>query len=121
MTISIRCDTITGREKVNRYVPEDGEILGTTTCAIGEGDTVYDVLLRATAEKNIPVDNRGADGAAYIAGINSLYEFDYGDLSGWMYRVNGAFPDVGCQSYTLSDGDVIEWVYTTNIGKDLSK
>ncbi len=36
-----------------------------------------------------------------------------------MYRVNGEFPDVGCRSYTLSDGDKIEWLYTTNIGKDL--
>ncbi|MBQ9471715.1 MAG: DUF4430 domain-containing protein, partial [Ruminococcus sp.] len=65
-----------------------------------------------------PIDNTGAQGAAYIAGINYLYEFDYGDLSGWMYRVNGVLPEVGCQSYTVSDGDEIEWLYTTNIGKD---
>ena len=119
VTLSIRCDTITGREKVNYYVPDDGVILDATTCYADEGDTVYDVLMRAAAEKNILIDNRGAQGAAYIAGINSLYEFDYGELSGWMYRVNGEFPDVGCQSCTVSDGDVIEWVYTTNIGKDL--
>ena len=120
VTLSIRCDTIVGQRKVNRYIPDDGVILDTTACTAEEGDTVYDVLLRAAAERNISLDNRGAPGAAYIAGINALYEFAYGDLSGWMYRVNGEFPDVGCQSCTVSDGDVIEWLYTTDIGKDLN-
>lgn len=119
VTLSIRCDTIVGRKKANRFVPDDGVILEAKEYSAAEGETVYDVLLRAAGEKNIPLDNRGTQGAAYIAGIKSLYEFDYGDLSGWMYRVNGEFPDVGCQSYTVSDGDVIEWLYTTNIGKDL--
>ena len=120
VTLSIRCDTIKDLPKVNYYIPDDGVILDTTTFTADEGDTVYDVLLQAAKANNILLDNRGADGAAYIAGINSLYEFAYGELSGWMYRVNGEFPDVGCQSCTVSDGDVIEWLYTTNIGKDLS-
>lgn len=119
VVMSIRCDTIKDREKVNDYIPDDGVILDETTFSISEGDTVYDVLLNASMTRGVAVDNRGAQGAAYIAGINFLYEFDYGALSGWMYRVNGKFPDVGCQSYTLSDGDRIEWLYTTDIGHDL--
>ncbi|MBQ3264484.1 MAG: DUF4430 domain-containing protein [Ruminococcus sp.] len=119
VTVSVRCDTVTGLEKVNDFIPDDGVILDTTVCKADEGDTVYDVLTRAAAENGIPLDNRGARGAAYIAGVNCLYEYDYGELSGWMYRVNGEFPDVGCQSYAVSEGDVIEWLYTTNIGKDL--
>lgn len=120
VTLSIRCDTIKDREKVNRLIPDDGIILDTTTFIAAEGDTVYDVLMQAIRAEHIPLDNRGAKGAAYIAGINALYEFDYGELSGWMYRVNGVFPDVGCESYRVSDGDKIEWLYTTDIGKDLS-
>ena len=119
VTLTIRCDSITDREKVNRYIPDDGIILDTTEYAVNDGDTVYDVLFAAVRANDIPMDNRGAKGSAYIAGINFLYEFDYGELSGWMYRVNGEFPDVGCQSYYVSDGDEIEWLYTTNIGKDL--
>ena len=121
VAISIRCDTIKDREKVNSRVPDDGIILDRTEITVSEGETVFDVLRRAVAGRDIPYDNRGASGAAYIAGINALYEFDYGDLSGWMYRVNGVFPDVGCQSYTVSDGDEIEWLYTTDIGKDLEE
>ena len=119
VTLTIRCDTIIDREKVNEYIPDDGIILDTTEYALSDGDTVYDALLAAVHSKHIPMDNRGAKGSAYIAGLNFLYEYDYGELSGWMYRVNGEFPDVGCESCYVSDGDVIEWLYTTDIGRDL--
>ena len=119
VTLTIRCDTIKDHADENEFVPADGIILDVTTFYAEQGDTVYDILEQAVSARNIPMDNRGSRGAAYIAGLNALYEFQYGDLSGWMYRVNGAFPDVGCQSYTVSDGDRIEWLYTTNIGKDL--
>lgn len=57
--------------------------------------------------------------SAYVEGINNLYEFDCGQLSGWMYNVNGWFPNYGCSKYTVQDGDVINWVYTCNLGKDV--
>lgn len=119
VTMTIRCDTILGMEKKNRHIPDDGVILEETAFSVSEGETVFDVLIDAVKLYGVPVDNRGAQGAAYIAAINYLYEFDYGDLSGWMYRVNGRFPDVGCQSCFLSPGDKIEWLYTTDIGHDL--
>lgn len=119
VTLTIRCDTVKEHSAPGVMIPSDGCILETTEFSADEGDTVYDVLLTAAKMNNITLDNRGADGAAYIAGINQLYEFDFGELSGWMYRVNGEFPDVGCQSRTVSDGDEIEWLYTTDIGKDL--
>ena len=56
---------------------------------------------------------------AYIEGIANLYEFDCGELSGWMYRVNGEFPNVGCSLYKLKDGDTVEWVYTCDLGRDV--
>lgn len=58
-------------------------------------------------------------GSAYIKGINNIYEFDAGELSGWMYSVNGVFPNYGCSIYNLNDGDVIQWMYTCDLGKDL--
>lgn len=118
VTISIRCDTLKG-ENTPDYIPDDFIILDETTFAVAEGDTVYDILIEASKRCNFQVDNRGAAGNAYIAGIEYLYEFDYGDLSGWMYKVDGEFPDVGCQSYALHGGEKIEWLYTKNIGKDL--
>ncbi|MGM9626294.1 MAG: DUF4430 domain-containing protein [Eubacteriales bacterium] len=49
-----------------------------------------------------------------------LYEFDFGDLSGWIYKVNGETPSVGCGDYVLSDGDEIAWLYTCDLGNDLN-
>ena len=56
----------------------------------------------------------------YIEGISYLYEYDCGDLSGWMYRVNGEIPSVGCGEYRLRDGDCVEWLYTCDLGNDLN-
>ena len=36
-----------------------------------------------------------------------------------MYRVNGEFPNKGCSDYELNDGDVIEWAYTCDLGRDI--
>ena len=119
VTMTIRCDTVAGEDDKPLYIPDDGVILPDTTFTLSEGETAYDILLEASKRFDIPIDNRGGTYSAYIAGIGYLYEFDYGDLSGWMYRVNGVFPEVGCQGYYLSDGDNIEWLYTKNIGKDL--
>ena len=56
---------------------------------------------------------------AYIRGIAYIYELEYGDLSGWIYRVNGESPSVGCGSYILSDGDRIVWHYSLEQGEDI--
>ena len=49
------------------------------------------------------------------------YEYDFGDLSGWVYHVNGISPSRGCGDYVLSDGDRIEWLYTCELGHDLDE
>ena len=37
-----------------------------------------------------------------------------------MYKVNGWFPNYGCSSYKLKDGDSIVWAFTCNgLGADL--
>ena len=45
---------------------------------------------------------------------------DCGNESGWMYKVNGWFPNYGCSKYMLEDGDTIVWCYTCNgLGADV--
>ena len=43
-----------------------------------------------------------------------MAEFSKGPNSGWVFRVNGEFPDVAMQDYQISDGDVIEVLFTAN-------
>lgn len=118
VTLTIRCDAVVGKSD-SEHIPSDGVLLQTVELPIEEGDTVYDILCDAAQIYKIRVDNRGSDTMAYIAGIGYLYEFDFGDLSGWVYRVNGESASVGCGEYVLSDGDRIEWHYSCDLGNDI--
>lgn len=102
-------------------VPSDGVILGTTKMKIHDGDSVLDILLRATKSKGIQTSYQGhtSYGTAYVEAIDNFYEKDAGDRSGWMYSVNGAFPKKGCSKYKVRSGDRISWEYTLKLGDDL--
>lgn len=126
-TIEIRCDTIldnmenltAGQES---YVPANGCILSTSTVEFEKGETVYDVLSRVCSYAGIQMEASWTPlyNSYYVEGINNLYEFDCGNESGWMYKVNGWFPNYGCSSYYLEDGDTIVWTYTCNgLGADV--
>lgn len=125
-TISVSCATILdnmawltpGKEEL---VPEDGWILQPTTVTFYEGESVFNVLLRTMKQNKIHMEycDTPMYNSAYIEGINNLYEFDCGELSGWMYEVNGWFPNYGCSRYQVADGDVINWVFTCNLGIDV--
>ena len=125
-TISISCSTILknmdnltdGKEE---FVPGNGWILKKTKVKFSQGDSVHDVLQKVCRDKGIHMESRytPAYNSAYVEGINQLYEFDCGELSGWMYNVNGWFPNYGCCKYKVSDGDTINWVYTCDLGKDV--
>lgn len=124
VTISIRCDTAVEKgmnleAKWAGIVPSSGTILQATTMEFQSGDTVFDVLCRVRDTYKIQVEYSGTNGAQYIEGINNLYEFDGGRWSGWMYCVNDWYPNYGCGQYAVKNGDVIEWNYTCNLGKDL--
>ena len=120
------CDTILDNidwldpEKVE-LVPEDGVIFPATKVTFYEGESVFNVLHREMKQNKIHMEfkNTPMYNSAYIEGINNLYEFDCGELSGWMYKVNGWFPNYGCSRYQLKDGDVVEWVYTCDLGVDV--
>ena len=125
-TISIECSTILNNQgDLNKaksdFVPSDGVIMASETVEYQPGETVYDVLYRITKSKGIHMEASytPAYSSYYVEGINQLYEFDCGELSGWMYSVNGWFPNYGCSKYEVSDGDMIEWRYTCDLGRDV--
>ena len=125
-TFSIECSTILNNldmldpDKLE-MVPSGGVILSKTTVTFYEGESVFDVLQRLCKEKGIHMEASWTPiyNSAYVEGIHNLYEFDCGNLSGWMYRVNGWYPNYGCSRYQLQDGDVVEWRYTCDLGNDI--
>lgn len=126
-TITIRCDTVLDnpdsldKEKVP-YIPADGTILPVTTVAFSEGETVFDILRRVCTAADIPLEYSWTPmyDSYYVEGINHLYEFDCGPESGWMFEVNGSFPNYGCSAFALKGGEEIVWRYTcAGLGEDV--
>lgn len=126
--IDINCSTLWENDKAKlvdkgkaHLIPKNGEILKLKKYSVKNGDTAFDLLKKATLEKEIHVDYKytKAYDSYYVKGINNLYEFDGGKLSGWQYYVNGKYVNYGASSYELKDGDKIYWVYTCNNGKDI--
>lgn len=127
-TITVRCDTILDNFEYldpakAGLIPASGVILPEQTVEYNEGESVFDVTLRAMQSNKIHFEfsKTPAYNSVYIEGINNIYEFDCGELSGWMYRVNGVFHDFGCSLCTVADGDRIEWLYSCDMGADLGK
>lgn len=125
-TFSISCaavlDNMDKLDKSKReIIPDDGWILEPVTVTFNEGESVFDVLKQVCKDNKIQLEFSFTPiyNSSYIEGINNLYEFDCGSLSGWMYEVNDWFPNYGCSRYEVKNGDVIEWQYTCNVGADI--
>ena len=125
-TISVKCDTILKNidcfdEQKTGIIPENGIIYYSKDVPFYEGESVFNVLLREMKQNKIHFEFEFTPvyETAYIKGIANIYEFDCGELSGWLYRVNGQIPNVGCSLYYVSNGDNIEILYTCEMGKDL--
>lgn len=113
VSLHISCANAVG---IQDGLPAGGAMLSTTV-AISEGDTVMDVLKRACRDAGLAV----SAGGSYVSSIGGLSDrIDRAHpSSGWMYCVDGWFPNYGCNSYTLSGGESIEWLYTLDGGSDV--
>jgi hypothetical protein len=125
-TLSVSCATILNNMSLLdkdkwSLVPKDGSIFAAKSVGFNEGESVFNVLQREMKKAGIQMEFKDTPmyNSAYIEGINNLYEFDGGELSGWVYEVNGTFPNYGCSRYILHDGDVVNWLYTCDLGKDV--
>ena len=115
VTLTIRCDKVAGRAA---HIPADGVLLAAAEMPIASGDTVYTVLTDAARAHALHMEASGAQGLMYIHGIGNIYEFDFGELSGWLYTVNGETFSVGVDQYVLKPGDKVEFHYTLELGRD---
>ena len=137
-TVRIKCNTIYDnlsklKSGKKDFLPSNGVILNNVKVELNGGESAFDVIKKA-CEENVCTDNCKyckANGVQieytytpafnnyYIEGIHQIYEKDCGTQSGWMYSVNGVFPDVGTSSYYVSPGDVIVFSFTCNMGEDI--
>ena len=125
-TISISCASVLDNmdwldaDKTG-LIPSDGWLLKPTSVTFYEGESAFNVLQRTCKQQGFHMvfENSPVYNSAYIEGIGNLYEFDCGELSGWMYKVNDWFPNYGCSRYQLHEGDNVSWLYTCDMGVDI--
>lgn len=121
----IKCDVtidctilLSNMDKLNKnarkYVPDSGKLLDKTSIKIKKGSSAYEVLTAVCKQKKIAYDAEYSAiyKTSYVKGIGYLYEKMAGDMSGWLYLVDGVTPNVGASAYKLKGGEHIEWTYT---------
>ncbi len=114
VTVSVDCKNainygILSVGSFSQVLSADGIILTATQTQISEGESVMSVLKRTLKENHITYS---ITSSGYVRTINGLSEFDCGETSGWLYKVDGVLPSVSCKSYKLYGGEKIEFVYT---------
>lgn len=139
-TVTVDCRTVRNNmDKIKKskvsFVPENGIILDKVTVGINEGETAFEALKRACKENvctnkckycrengvQLEYNHSVAFDTYYVEGIHQIYEKDCGSLSGWMYSVNGEFPNVGSSAYNVKSGDSIVFYFTCDMGEDIGK
>lgn len=125
-TLSVNCSTILDNldalsDGKKTLIPSDGNILYLTQVPFTEGESAYEVLNRVAQnhKMQMEVSFTLVYNSVYLEGISNIYEFDWGELSGWMYRVNSVFPSGSCSEYKVQDGDLIEFLYSCDLGRDV--
>ena len=124
-SLIVRCDDVLKnidklKEEKRSIIPPDGIIYANENVCFKEGESVFDILHKELIGNRIHFEfsNTPMYNSAYIEGIDNLYEFDCGSLSGWMYKVNGVKPNFGCSQYLIKENDKIEFYYSCNFMED---
>lgn len=113
-----------------KYPVALGTIIPQTKVPFKSGESIAQVTIRLLDYLGISYSYTGSlTGNFYLASIknfevnntpyDSMGEFDAGTGSGWMITLNNWFIDRSTAAFTVSNGDVIQWKYTCQVGKDI--
>lgn len=117
-TVETAVNTLNSRAK--EYFGEtNGHAYG--EIVVNSGETAMDIMRKFAVEYDY--SSEVPEGCTYMATLNGIGEFTFGDMSGWMYTTRPEWnadgtadylnkwftPPVGAASYTLTAGDTICW------------
>ena len=99
------------------YLPEG------TFRLIAYGGTTYDIgwrtamgaLKAASEQAGFSFTIKETSWGPFVSCIAGKCEKSEGEMSGWMYQVNGQTPMVGAHEYHVSDGDLIVWYFSRSM------
>ena len=110
--------TPTGKNDTHTKTKNNLElILKKTKVSVPKGSAVIDVVEKALIDNSLSYTYEGG----YISEVNGLCEFDNGELSGWMFSVDGKYPTKSIEDYVVSSGDDIVLHYTDDYTAEKSK
>ena len=122
-TLTVSCENLLGDDRADdglrAAVPDDGLLVPPTEVTVLEGDTAFTLLERVCAERGLALDEQRGLSGVYVQGIGGVREFDCGSISCWLFRINGEIRSTDSGSVVLQDGDVLEFLYTCELGADI--
>jgi len=74
-----------------------------------DNQTVYDAMVRA----NLTMEKTGSGALVFVEAINGIRNNQDGNDKWWQFWVDGELAPIGAGSYILSEGEVVEWRYTS--------
>ena len=111
LIISLFCGCANAPVKLE-LIPENGIIYKSESASFSAGESAFDILKRELTNNKIHFEFN--QNPVYLQGVGNIYEKDFGDMSGWVYTVNGQSPTVGCAEYFPVSGDTICFEYITS-------
>ena len=113
-----------------KYPVPLGTIIGSTKVPFKKGENMAQVTKRLLDHLGIGMRYSGSlTGGFYLGAISgfevggtpygTMGEFDAGVGSGWMVTLNGWFINQGASEFSVKNGDVIQWLYTCQLGADI--
>ena len=88
----------------------DKGVLYEASSTAKKGTTVYEALIDTGLDLSVITSS----GSTYVDGIGDVVASEVGSNAGWMFTVNGESPNVGADAFEITEGDQIEWTFTSD-------
>lgn len=105
LTVNLKIDckeAVDAENKTALEASEDG-IMFDGTLDLEEGATIYDALVAS----GVNITSSDSSYGKYVSAINGLAAGDQGEMSGWIFTLNGEDVMVSADQQELADGDSI--------------
>lgn len=109
-------DAQTVQVTVNGPIADGNPLYAAGLVTFTDGETAFDVLQTVCTKSGVQLGYTGGGSSVYVSSINNKAAGTSGVGGGWLYRVNGSFPNKSAGAYVLHAGDVVEWLWTQTSG-----
>ena len=105
-------------KEYQKYIPEDGYFLKDLNVEVYGDFSIKYLLEEASKQKDVAIDIASLNGMAYLKSAGQLEAGLLGNMSGWLYTVNGELATSSIDQQKLQDGDQIHIYYTADGSKE---